>query len=184
MIDYKKSMLFQRLIIKTSFLDKIGVLFVWILGSTALISMSLSMLIGSLKFNWFNDSATEIILAQIISFSIFLFVMAGLIINNNLIRVKITSNENPRDVVKNSLKLFNERIIHRDNEKELVLSINSGPFAYNRHLIALFENQYVYLNCRTYARGDLISPVHWVVHKRIINKLIKEINTRQPNKRP
>lgn len=176
-IDYDKSIASDRLAIETTFLEKIGVFFIWIIGAISLPIISLSMLHGSLKFNWFNDSAFQIIIAQIVNFGIFGFVITGLLINRNLTKISVISNVSPRFISKNAISVFKKTHIEKDTEKVLIVSIKPGLFANYRQLIFLFDKTNIYINCRTYARIELISPVHWIVHKRIINRLIKEIKS-------
>jgi len=177
LIDFDKSITDNRLYIQTSFIEKYGVFCIWIIGSISLPFISLTMLYSSLKFNWFNDSAIQIIILQIINFSISIFVIIGLIINRNLTKISNSSNIDSRLLLKDVITIFKKTIIEKETDKELIVSIKTGFFSNYRQLIILFDKKDIYLNCRTYARSELISPVHWIIHKRIIKNLIKEIKS-------
>jgi hypothetical protein len=177
MIDFEKSITDNRLYLKTSFIEKFGVFCYWIIGSISLPFISLTMLYGSIKFNWFYDSALQIIILQIINFGISIFVMIGLIKNRNLTKIIIPSNIDSRLLLKNLITNFKKAIIEKETDKELIVSVKTGFFLNYRQQIFLFDKKDVYLNCRTYARSELISPVHWIIHKRIIMNLIKEIKS-------
>ena len=181
-IDYNKSIQKQRLVVKTTFLDKLGVFCIWIFGSLSFILISLSMLYGSLKFNWFYESAIQIILVQLICFSISAFVAIGLIRNNYLTKIRVSSNDQAKVLVRKSVEIFKSYSIECDNDRELVVDISPRLFANGREIIVLFDKNDIYLNCKTYGRTDLISPIHWVVNKRIIAKLVKEIKAQQYNR--
>jgi hypothetical protein len=183
MIDFDKSITDKRLYLQTSFVEKFLVFCVWIIGSISLPFISLTMLYGSLKFNWFYDSAIQIIILMVINFGVSIFVITGLIINRNLTKVSVASNVNPRLLLKDELTMFKSTFIERDSEKELIVNITQGIWRSNKQLIFLFDKSDIYINCMTYARSELISPVHWLIHKKIIKSLIKEIKARQHNTR-
>jgi hypothetical protein len=176
-IDHDESIAFNRLVIETTFLEKIGVFCIWIIGATSLPIVSLSMLYGSIKFNWFNDSAIQIIIAQIINFGIFIFVITGLIINRKLTKISVSSNVNTRLISKNAISIFKETFVEKDTGRELIVSIKPGLFASYRQLIFLFDMTNIYINCRTYARMELISPLHWIIHRKLIKRLKEEIQS-------
>ena len=143
MIDFDKSINDKRLYIKTSFIEKFGVFCVWIIGSISLPFISLTMLYGSLKFNWFYESAIRIGILQIINFGISIFVIIGLIINRNLTMISIPSNIDSRLLLKDLMTNFKNAKIEKETDKELIVSIKNGFFSNYRQLIILIDKKIV-----------------------------------------
>jgi hypothetical protein len=168
-IDFKKSINSKRLIFKKGWFSRFTDNAVWIFMIIAFPVISLSMLYGSIKFNWIHDSLPQVLIMQFVGLGLSSFMIFRLSTMDRLVVAKGVIDNN-RQWIQEICKELKYGIV-TDNKKCLVAVLKPGLFAWHRYLYVIYDNDKVLINCITYGLHGLKSPFHRMIDKRIINKI-------------
>lgn len=169
-IDYKKSIFLNKLVFKKGWFSRLTDDIVWITLIIAFPAISLSMLYGSIKFNWIQDSLLPVLISQLVAFGISSFLIIRLLTMDNLIVAK-GNIENNRSWIQEICKDLEYGVV-TNNKNYLVAVLKPGLFAWHRYIYVIYDDDKVLINCITYGLHGLKSPFHRMIDKKIINKII------------
>lgn len=175
-LDYKESIFSKKLTFKKGWFSRLTDNIVWITMIIAFPAISLSMLYGSIKFNWIQDSLMPVMISQLVAFGVSSFLIIRLSTMDKLIVAK-GNIDNNRNWILEICKEFDYGVV-TNNKNFLVAILKPGLFAFHRYVYVIYDKDKVLLNCMTFGRGDLKSPFHRMIDKRIVNKVVTEFENK------
>ncbi|MFV0593893.1 MAG: hypothetical protein ACK5M7_21145 [Draconibacterium sp.] len=175
-LNYKESIFSNKLIFKKSWFSRLTDNIVWITMIIAFPVMSLSMLYGSIKFNWLQDDLLPVLISQLVAFGISSFLIMRLSTMDKLMVAKGNIDKN-RNWIQEICKDLDYGVV-TDNKNFLVAVLKPGLFAWHRYIYVIYNKDKVLLNCITYGLHGLKSPFHRMIDKRIVNKVITEFENK------
>lgn len=168
-VDYIESISAKKLIFKKGWFSRLTENVIWITMIIVFPVMSLSMLYGSIKFDWIHESIVPVVISQFIAFGISSFLIFRLSTMDRLIPI-MGNIDNNRSWIKEICKDLDYGVM-TDNQNYLVAALKPGFFAWHRYVYVIYDKDRIFMNCITYGLHGLKSPFHRMIDNRIVDKI-------------
>lgn len=125
-----------------------------------------------------NKNGYSIFSISFLLFSVILFYMVfySLLNNSRLRTLNGISDEKNRLLTMGIVTTLNWNI-KRNNSQYIVLWKDYDWFSWDfgKQIIIIFSDNKIFINCLSFGRGNLKSPFHWFVNRRIENRIITKL---------
>ncbi len=113
---------------------------------------------------------------MLISVILFYLVIYSLLNNSRLRTLNGISDEKNRLLTMGIVTTLNWNI-KRNNSQHIVLWKDYDWFSWDfgKQIIIIFSDNKILINCLSFGRGNLKSPFHWFVNRRIENRIITKL---------